>query len=66
MLTFTGTVVENPKYIIEEIRELELKGYITFRNRRKQALQFMIIQVEKGLQVRLRTAWRALMDIVSL
>lgn len=66
MLTFTGAVVENLKYITEKIRDLELKGYITFRNRRKQVLQFIVIQVEKGLQVSLRTAWRALMDIVSL
>jgi len=32
MLTFTGTVVENLKYIMEKIRDLELKGYVTFRN----------------------------------
>lgn len=53
MLTFTGTVVENLKYITEKIRDLELKGHTTLRNWRKQVLQFMIIQVEKGLQVHL-------------
>lgn len=49
MLTFTGIVVENLKYITEKIRDLELKGYIAFRNQRKLVLQFLIIQMEKGL-----------------
>lgn len=62
MLTFTGTVVENFKNITEKRKYLGLKGCITFRNQRKQVLQFMIIHMEKGLQ----TAWSALTDIVSL
>lgn len=37
IVKFTGTVVENLKCVTEQRKDLEFKGYIRFRNQRKQA-----------------------------
>lgn len=36
MVKYTGTVVENLKCVTEQIKGLEFKGYVRFRNQRKQ------------------------------